>query len=381
MPALPLTWNLTLLREWGRGADIPFWAMPSAKNSIPYAGRPACCRNDTCAPVCPIGAKYSPDFTWQELVARGRVRLVKRTLVRRLVPVDGGALIDHAVASSADAPDTPVEFRARTFVVAAGYVWSPHLLLISASSRYPAGLANRSGLVGRYITGHRSVSAFVRLPMKLYPGMNGQHSLVSKKYMRPGRLDRYVRHDLRIWESSAGAEPRMRDDAGHLLLGDELLADWRSRAEHGRARMRAYYDVLPDRESGIDLDETRRNAWGDVLPRITLRDSTASRTLRAHSESSIRHVFDEIVRAGGGEIMQTSASSFQDHPAGGCRMGDDPATSVCDSWGRTHDHENLFVVGAPTCVSAGCTNGTLTFAALSLRAASKIAEAFPAAPS
>ncbi|MBT7501609.1 MAG: GMC family oxidoreductase, partial [Gemmatimonadales bacterium] len=61
-----------------------------------------------------------------------------------------------------------------------------------------------------------------------------------------------------------------------------------------------------------------------------------------------------------------------DHPAGGCRMGDDPGTSVVDSWGRAHDHENLFVVGAPTHVSGGCNNGTLTFSALSLRAAEEI---------
>lgn len=59
-------------------------------------------------------------------------------------------------------------------------------------------------------------------------------------------------------------------------------------------------------------------------------------------------------------------------------MGDDPAASVTDRFGRTHDHENLFVVGAPTAVSASCANGTLTFCALSLRAAEQIGAAFPA---
>ena len=58
-------------------------------------------------------------------------------------------------------------------------------------------------------------------------------------------------------------------------------------------------------------------------------------------------------------------------------MGDGPAGSVVDSWGRTHDHENLFVVGAPTMVSGGCSNGTLTFAALSLRSAEEIGRAYP----
>jgi choline dehydrogenase-like flavoprotein len=58
-------------------------------------------------------------------------------------------------------------------------------------------------------------------------------------------------------------------------------------------------------------------------------------------------------------------------------MGNDPAASVCDSFGRTHDHENLFVVGSPTMPTAGCTNGTLTFVALTLRSATEIAKNVP----
>ena len=48
---------------------------------------------------------------------------------------------------------------------------------------------------------------------------------------------------------------------------------------------------------------------------------------------------------------------------------------MCDSFGRTHDHDNLFVVGAPTLPTGGCTNGTLTFAALTLRSAAEVAQA------
>jgi quinoprotein glucose dehydrogenase len=51
-------------------------------------------------------------------------------------------------------------------------------------------------------------------------------------------------------------------------------------------------------------------------------------------------------------------------------MGDDPAASVVDRFGRAHDHENLWVVGAPTILSGGCNNATLTFVALTLRTAS-----------
>ena len=59
-------------------------------------------------------------------------------------------------------------------------------------------------------------------------------------------------------------------------------------------------------------------------------------------------------------------------------MGTDPRESVCDSHGRTHDHENLWVVGSPTLPTGGCTNGTLTFAALTLRSADELARALPA---
>lgn len=378
LPALPLTYNLQLLKEWGAKADIPFWSQPSAKNSVPYAERPQCCRNDTCSPVCPIGAKYSPDFTWDRLRRQGRVQLVPRTLVRRLELEAGSDRVERAVAVDRDRPDEPVEFRARTFVVAGGYAWSPHLLLLSASDRFPQGLANRAGLVGKYLTGHRHVNAYVRLPLQLYPGINTSHSLVTKKYMRPGPLDRYVRHDLRIWESTYASEPRLRGDSGEVLLGDEVMADWRKRTENGVARVRAYYDVLPARESELTLDASQRNAWGDPLPRLQFRDSDASRDLRGHTEEGIGRLFERMARAGDGEVLSMGPSDFQDHPAGGCRMGSDASTGVCDRFGRTFDHENLFVVGAPTCVTGGCANGTLTFAALTLLAASHIGEAFPA---
>ena len=377
-PPLPLSYNLQQLRGWAERADIPFWSQPSAKNSVAYAGRPQCCRNDTCAPVCPIGAKYSPDFTWNALRERRRVELVPRTLVRRLIREPGTDRVSHAIAASFDSPDVPIEFRANTFVVAGGYVWSSHLLLLSADDRFPNGLANSSGLVGTYLAGHRNVNGYIRVPMRLYPGMNGQHSLVTKKFMRPGPLDRYVRHDLRLWESSYGSEPRLRGGNDEILLGDELLEDWRARMPEGVARIRGYYDVLPARESELTLDASNRNAWGDPLPALSFRDSEASRVLRGPTEQALRDLFEHVARAGGGELLTARPSGFQDHPSGGCRMGDDPATSIVDSYGRAHDHENLFVVGAPSCVTGGCANGTLTFVALGLRAGEAIGAAFAA---
>jgi choline dehydrogenase-like flavoprotein len=368
MPPLPLTYNLGVLKEWASSAGITMWSQPSSKNSKPYDGRAECCRNDTCTPICPIGAKYSPDFTWKKLRATNRITLYPRTLVRRLVRDERTSRIVSAEAvQRGKGAGTPVTFRAKQFVVAAGYVWSAHLLLLS-------GVANRSGTVGKYLAGHRNQQAFIELPLKLYPGMNGQHSLVTKQFMRTPPDSRYLRHDLRVWESSYDRGPRLRDGANTIMLGDDILRDWRERTKTGVARVRAYYDVLPDRESALTLDATRRNAWGDPLPKLAFKDAPESAAVRAYSDSALKALFEKMARAGNGKVIHNEEDDggFLDHPAGGCRMGSDGSSSVVDAWGRSHDHENLFVVGAPTCVSASCANATLTFCALALRSATEI---------
>ena len=292
------------------------------------------------------------------------------------MPAAGSDRIETAEAVSRDRPSDPIEIRARTFVVAGGYVWSAHLLLLSSSSRFPNGLANRAGLVGKYLTGHRNVSGFIALPMKLYPGMNEQHSLVTKQFMRRPRYDRYLRHDLRVWESAVDKGPRLRNDAGDLMLGDAILSDWRERTQTGTARVRCYYDVIPARDSELTLDGARRNAHGDPLPKLSWQDDPVSRDLRGWTEEQIKALFETMARAGDGRLIRTASDSFQDHPAGGCRMGKDASNGVVDSWGRSFEHENLFVVGAPTMVSGSCANGTLTFCALSLRSAAEIGREF-----
>ena len=376
MPPVPLGYNLERLREVAAKADIPFWTQPWAKNTVPYQGRNVCQRCDTCS-ICPTGAKYTPDFAFDRLISSGRIELLERTVVRRLELESGSDNVERAVAVDRDSPEQELEIRAGLFVVAAGHTWSPHLLLSSPNSRFPTGLANRTDMVGRYMTGHWFVSAFLDLPLKTFPGLFPSNSLLSRKFARPGPLGRYVRHDMRLWESTVGRGPRLRDDEGQVLLGDEVMSDWRARNLRSTARVRAYYDVLPDRDSRLTLDGQARSPWGDPLPRLAFRAHPDSVDLRAHTEETIRERFGQLASAGGGSVTSPRSSDLFEHPGGGCRMGDDPNTSVVDSYGRTHDHENLFVVGAPTMVSGGCANGTLTFCALSLRAAAEMERDLP----
>ena len=156
-----------------------------------------------------------------------------------------------------------------------------------------------------------------------------------------------------------------------------MLTDWRARAKGATARVRAYYDVLPDMESRLVLDAAKQNRFGDPMPNLTFRDAPESARLKVWQEEQIANLFRRMAKAGGGEIlrMENSVNDLgQEHPAGGCRMGTDPSTSVVDAWGRAHDHGNLWVAGAPTQPTAGCCNGTLTFVANGLRTASAIAK-------
>jgi quinoprotein glucose dehydrogenase len=139
--------------------------------------------------------------------------------------------------------------------------------------------------------------------------------------------------------------------------------------------VRAYYDVLPARESAVTLDATAKNRFGDPMPRVKFADDAVSAALRPWQEEQLAALFVRMAKAGGGTVISRATSGNdlgQEHPAGGCRMGRDPATSVVDPTGRAHQHENLWIAGAPTHLTASCCNGTLTFAAMGLRTAAAI---------
>jgi choline dehydrogenase-like flavoprotein len=278
MKPIPLTWSLDRLKEWGNKSGIPFQATPQAKNTVAYDGRAACIRCGTCD-ICPTGARYSPDFTFKRLIAQKKITLHDHTLIRKLVLDDSKNTVVGAQGGHSERPQETVDYRAKVFVVASGYTWSSHLLLNSACSRFPNGLANRTGQVGKYMNGHAFIQAFVQLDEEIYPNMNPQYGLISRQHFRCSPSDPYVRHDLRIWEAAREA-PRMKDASGKVLLGDDILEDWRSRNKRGMARVRAYYDVHPAENSELTLDQAcRRSRTGAMPParRATERRNNTSR--------------------------------------------------------------------------------------------------------
>lgn len=309
MPPMPLSYNLHELKTWAEKSGIPFWGTPQAKNTKPYDGRSVCMRCNTCE-ICPTGARYSPDFTFKQLLQKKTFALHDGTLIRRLTLDDDRSRVASAEGVARARNGEAVEYRARVFVLAAGYCWSPHLLLLSTAPKFPNGLANGSGMVGRYMTGHKFMSAQIELDAKIYPGMNEQHSLISRQFFRCRDDVPFVRHDLRIWESSAGRQPRLKDASGAYLFGDRLMDDWRSRTVRGTARVRAYYDVHPAAESALTLDSAHKNALGDPMPviRHALDGQTQERLIA--TTHHISGVFARLARQQDGLVLSESGSSY-----------------------------------------------------------------------
>ena len=226
---MPLSYNLQVLKKWADQSGLKFSPLPLSRNvTAPFDGRGACGLYDTCGDVCPTGARYSPDYTYQQLIAAKKITLHDRMLVRKLVLADGKDTIAAAHGYHQDRPNEMTEYRARLFVLASGQCWSPHLLLLSANSRFPNGIANRSGLVGRYMNGHKFISAQATIDEETFPGQNMTHSLISREYFRCAteqavRPSRYARVGELRREGAAvavgrGPAPAWRRAARRLAL-------------------------------------------------------------------------------------------------------------------------------------------------------------------
>jgi len=133
--------------------------------------------------------------------------------------------------------------------------------------------------------------------------------------------------------------------------------------------MNTQIEQLPMEQNGITLDWSRRDRAGQ--PVIKLYYSFGD--YEKGSFTLVRKLFRRIVKTLGAEMLSISDPVPQHHPMGMAMMGKDPEKSVTDSYGRCHDHPNLFIGGMALFPTGGISSPTLTIAALALRAAEEIA--------
>jgi choline dehydrogenase-like flavoprotein len=363
LPAFPFSHSDGLFARACSTLGIGFHHLPQARNSVAYGGRAQCQACAVCA-VCPTGAKASTDLTHARAAeATGNVRILTGANVLRL-ELDRSGGIGTAVYAHPDRIER--RLTARIFVLAAGAVENVRLLLLSRSAGFPAGLANRSGLVGRRFMSHPSVDVIGRARENVYPYRIGFSTAMSRQFSV--ERDR-TKHGAFLIEflNSAGLTP------GDLAVTSGLTGEALRRHVQGefgrRLGVRIYCEQLPDSSNSITLSGRVKDYFGNPGPHITYDVGRYERD----SLEEAKGIGGRILLEMGATDIRSSALSAASHQIGTHRMGTDPRTSVVDPNLRTHDVPNLYLVGSGAFVTATPSPPTLTIVALAIRAAEHVA--------
>ncbi|HKX55299.1 MAG TPA: GMC oxidoreductase, partial [Xanthomonadales bacterium] len=265
--------------------------------------------------------------------------------------------------------------KARTVILAANGAETPRLLLMSQSSLFPNGLANGSGLVGKYLMGncHAVVHGYF------------EHELNDWKGIQCTRIahDFYEHDAARGFYGGGGMDGRPLIEAGPIMnalteasiprfrWGRELKRDI---VNHFSRQMGVLASTtsLPLERNNVTLDPDTKDGHGRPAVRITYRDHADDLAMATFLQDK----GTEILEAAGALSTLREpvvAQNILAHLLGTCRMGDDPAQSVVDRYHRSHEVPNLFICDGSSLVSSGRGQPTLTIQALAFRAAEHIA--------
>lgn len=338
---------------------VKIQAMPQARGMTTYGDRPACHGHNFCTPVCPIGAQYTATIHVERAEGNGATVFPEHVVTRIRTSRDDSV---HSV--DARRPDgSERTFRGRTFVLAANGVESPRLLLASRNSRFPAGLANRSGNVGRYLMGHTEMHMTLRMAVPVHAG-RGPLSLTISSNLRDGPFRSRHAGGLLVVDNNLV----LREIATELLRDGLTGPSFERRlAEEASRRFRIILiaEERPHADNRIVLDWSRPDRAGLPKMRANISEDPYCRI----AGDRLVEILRKIETEGRWRILGRRDLLLGTHLMGTLRMGKDPKNSVADSDGRTHDHRNLFVAGSALFPTSGTANPTLTIAALALRSA------------
>ncbi len=347
-----------------------WWVSDGAIISEPYGeGRQPCNNCGPCDLGCPIGARSSADVTYWPRALKLGVELRTGCRVREIT-VDAQGLARGAVYY--DERGQLREQRAPLVILACNGVGTPRLLLSSRSPRFPEGLANRNGLVGKNLMFHPFAAVGGVFPEELdsYKGPIGTTIFSHEFYETdPGRdfvrgyMLQVVRHSGPVSTANGFfATPPVPWGAEHHSVFSQRFSHLVSMGVMG--------EDLPEPINEVTLDPSLADADGIPAPLVRYRLSDNSLHMLEHG---VARAGEALQAAGASEVFVNNplrASGW--HLLGTCRMGDDPRNSLVDRWGRAHDVRNLFIVDGSIFVTSAAVNPTTTIQALALRTADYI---------
>jgi len=341
-----------------------WWPGSNAIATEDYRNQGACVQRGACMWGCINKAKGSPDVThWPDLLKQG-VRLITRATAQE-IETDARGLATAVVYVDADGRTHRQE--ADLVVLAANGLGTPRLLQLSTSKRFPNGLANDSGLVGKRLMMHPFATVVGVFDEQLDPWKSvwGQ-PIYSLEFYETVRERGFLRGAK--WNVTPTGGPQAMSAAfpwgGSAIWGDRFHETVRERLGHSLAWGIVAED-LPEEHNRVELDHSTRDASG--LPGVKMVYETSKNTKDLLAFNVDRAA--ESLRAAGAKetIVAPMIRETGWHILGTATMGDDPSSSVVDGFGRAHDVPNLMIVDGSTWPTSSGMNPTPTIAAFALR--------------
>ena len=373
LPPLNATGPGVLLEVGARKLGWASKAAPMAILSRQYQGRQPCHNCGFClAFPCEWGAKSGANWTMvPEALASGRCELRADSYVRKIETDDNGRVTGVIYF---DKQKREIVQKAKAVVLCANGAETPRLLLMSKSNRFPDGLANSSGVVGKHLMTNGNLTCTGEFEHEVNAHKGPVVTRISQEHYEldpslnligGGGLDCRQSVPALTWTLSMPENGPMWGSAFK-----QRIPAWFHNAMEGVAHTTS----LPVAANNVTLDPDVKDAWGLPAMRITYRDHEHDLRLYRYMQARAHELLDA---AGARRIVDNpidDAPGAAVHLLGTARMGNDPTTSVIDKHHRAHDVSNLFIVDGSSFVTSGRGQPTLTIQALAFRAADHIAE-------
>lgn len=373
VPPLPIKSSGVLLERGARKLGLKPFPAPMAILSRPHNGRLACVHCGFCMGYgCEIGAKSSTLAAMIPLAeATGRCEIRANCTAYRLETDAAGRVREVLYWDERGREQAQ---RARAVVLCANGAETTRLLLMSESPRFPNGLANSSGKVGKYLMFNGQSFAYGRF----------EHPLNEYKSVQVTRLvqDFYDSDPKRGFYGGGGIDARL--SGGPILFAAFFTpprrrnwgADYKKWLAHAYTRtveVNGHTTSLPLESNSVSLDPKIKDRWGRPALRTTYNDHPDDLATMRFLQRKSRDILDA---AGSSQIWLTPVGPqvAGAHLLGTARMGNDPRDSVVDRDHRTHDVRNLFICDGSSFVTSGRGQPTMTIMALAFRAADRIVE-------
>jgi choline dehydrogenase-like flavoprotein len=333
---------------------------PVAINAGSHGSRPHCIYRGFCIQGCKVGAKASTLYTHvPDAIANG-AEIRANCMVFRVNMSGEGTCTGVTYYDDQKRERTQ---KARCVAVCGYSIETPRLLLLSACPGFENGLANSSDTVGRYLMAQAGNVVIGRFesPVRMYKAPPA-HALTEEFYETdPARgFARGFAIQTVGPEPMAFAKQMMMAKGAWGWGMRQVMMDYNHYAPLGFLG-----EILPHAENRVTLSNVR--------DRYDLPVADVEFGLQENDKQLIRwgvNKTEEVMWAAGAEEVYEEPRYA--HLVGACRMGNDPQTSVCDSFGRTHDIPNLFLVDGSIMPTQGSANPGLTVMALAARAADYI---------